>query len=88
LYNFEALDSNTLSVNEGEKMKIVQRHDDNLNNEWWLVEKGDSKKVGYVPSNYIELLSDRMLGSMFKDNDNLEFSTNSNDSDINATAII
>jgi len=62
LYTFESLDETTLSVKEGENLKILQKHDDNLNEEWWLLEKvsdNDSattepKMRGYVPSNYVQ----------------------------------
>ena len=51
-----------MSVMEGENLKILQKHDDNLNEEWWLLEKvsdNDSvttepKMRGYVPSNYVQ----------------------------------
>ena len=71
LYTFDALDESTLSVVEGEYLKVVQKHDDNMNDEWWLLERlaeesstNDSltqtsltKDRGYVPSNYIKLLN-------------------------------
>jgi hypothetical protein len=60
LYTFEAIDETTLSVSEGEKLKILQKHDDNFNHEWWLLEKVDSSKHfahrGYVPFNYVEIV--------------------------------
>lgn len=81
LYTFEALDETTLTVIEGEKLKILQKHDDNMNDEWWLLEKLDengehdpSKRPrGYVPSNYVELLADS--------------SNNSNKSNVNQTSL-
>ena len=62
LYTFEAIDDTTLSVAEGENLKILQMHDDNMNDEWWLVEKVVPpeqlfiipRNRGYVPSNYVE----------------------------------
>ena len=39
LYTFDALDESTLSVIEGEYLKVVQKHDDNMNEEWWLLER-------------------------------------------------
>ena len=62
LYTFESLDETTLSVKEGENLKILQKHDDNLNEEWWLLEKvsenesptSEPKLRGYVPSNYVQ----------------------------------
>lgn len=77
LYNFDALDSNTLTISEGEKLKVVQKNDDNLNSEWWLVEK-ENKTIGYVPSNYVEIINN---------NNNLDL-TSSASSDMNASAII
>lgn len=70
LYSFEAIDETTLSIDEGERLKVVQKHDDNMNEEWWLVERFQSasnndaanklniitkKHRGYVPFNYVEL---------------------------------
>jgi hypothetical protein len=64
MYNFEAIDESTLTVEEGEILKILQRHDDNMNEEWWLLEKQTEdlllispKPRGYVPSNYVEIVS-------------------------------
>ena len=85
LYNFDAVDSNTLSICEGEMLKILQKSDDNSNSEWWLVEKEDNKKVGYVPSNYVQLVFNDKLTENRND---LEISSNSNDSDMNASAVI
>ena len=54
-----------MTVQEGENLKILQKHDDNMNEEWWLVEKAYisgqqlSQNVmirGYVPSNYVQLI--------------------------------
>ena len=39
LYTFDALDESTLSVIEGEYLKVIQKHDDNMNEEWWLLER-------------------------------------------------
>lgn len=103
MYNFETLDDNTLTIIEGERLKIIQMHDDNLNSEWWLVEKNESNKIGYVPSNYVRLCeavvstsdcstsSSSIKISSNIDNNNLNYnetSLNSNDSDLNASAII
>ena len=61
LYTFEALDEATMSVKEGELLKILQKHDDNMNDEWWFLERArisiDSNETrGYVPSNYVEIV--------------------------------
>jgi hypothetical protein len=65
LYSFEAIDETTLSIDEGERLKIVQKHDDNMNQEWWLVERSQpasnnmiqKKHRGYVPFNYVEIIA-------------------------------
>ena len=63
LYTFEALDETTLTVIEGEKLKILQKHDDNMNDEWWLLEKldenGEFKEQKFIkmPVNTIERTS-------------------------------
>lgn len=71
MYTFDAIDDSTLSVAEGEKLRILQKHDDNMNDEWWLLEKIstsasfiDPRPRGYVPSNYVELASDNRKSSM------------------------
>jgi hypothetical protein len=65
LYAFDSIDETTMSVKEGENLKILQKHDDNFNDEWWLLEKIISEKShqndnimirGYVPSNYVQLI--------------------------------
>ncbi len=44
-----------LSLNVGEKLKILRRLDDDGNEEWWYVEKiNGTKQRGYVPANYIQ----------------------------------
>ena len=59
------MDEATLTVKEGELLKILQKHDDNKNEEWWLLERENRMLLntneirGYVPSNYVELIKDR-----------------------------
>ena len=59
------MDEATLTVKEGELLKILQKHDDNKNEEWWLLAREkrmllNSNEIrGYVPSNYVELIKDR-----------------------------
>lgn len=42
----------------------MQKHDDNKNEEWWLLERYNKASLnvneirGYVPSNYVELIKD------------------------------
>jgi len=90
LYSFEAIDETTLSIDEGERLKVVQKHDDNMNEEWWLVErfqsasKNDTAKLniitkkhrGYVPFNYVELVATSEIKSN-KELSNECFSINS-----------
>lgn len=54
-----------MTVYEGENLKILQKHDDNMNDEWWLLEKvlvagqqiaQNTMIRGYVPSNYVQLI--------------------------------
>ncbi|CAF0837962.1 unnamed protein product [Brachionus calyciflorus] len=59
LYAFEALNESTLTISEGERFKIIDKHDSNYNNEWWFVERIDDFELGrqgYVPANYVELV--------------------------------
>jgi hypothetical protein len=50
-----------LTVNQGEKLRVVQTHDDNMNGDWWLLERsGDQDSTlktassrGFVPSSYV-----------------------------------
>ena len=77
LYTFESLDETTLTITEGENLKILQKHDDNLNDEWWLVEKiidkitddmsPDMRIRGYVPSNYVQLIYRAEIKSQISD---------------------
>lgn len=66
MYTFESIDETTMTVHEGENLKILQKHDDNMNDEWWLLEKilvagqqiaQNSMIRGYVPSNYVQLIN-------------------------------
>ena len=50
-YDFEALNKGELSVEEGQIVKIIRKHDSKGNPEWWLVEH--EGKQGYVPNNYL-----------------------------------
>jgi hypothetical protein len=56
LYDFNAIDSNTLNVKTGDKLVVLKLHDDNNNNEWCLCENELTNECGYVPSNYIEIV--------------------------------
>ena len=44
-----------LSLNIGDRLKILRQVDDDGNDEWWYVEKLDHNgEKGYVPANYIQ----------------------------------
>ncbi len=46
-----------LSLNVGDRLKILQHLDDDGNEEWWYAEKlNHSKQKGYVPANYIQAI--------------------------------
>jgi hypothetical protein len=46
-----------LSLNVGDRLKILRHLDDDGNEEWWYVEKlNSSKEKGYVPANYIQAI--------------------------------
>ncbi|XP_028285720.1 dynamin-binding protein isoform X2 [Parambassis ranga] len=51
LYTFNARCDNELSISANQQLRILEFHDMNGNNEWWLGEAGGRR--GYVPSNYI-----------------------------------
>uniref|UniRef100_A0A8C2CU81 Dynamin-binding protein n=1 Tax=Cyprinus carpio TaxID=7962 RepID=A0A8C2CU81_CYPCA len=51
LYSFSARCANELSISANQQVRILEFHDMNGNQEWWLGEAGGRK--GYVPSNYI-----------------------------------
>jgi hypothetical protein len=72
MFAFESMDESTLTVNENEILQVLQMHDDNLNNEWWLLKKTNNQHnhndisnneikrdvCGYVPSNYVEIINE------------------------------
>lgn len=44
-----------LSLQVGDRLKVLRHLDDDGNEEWWYVEKlDDTKGKGYVPANYIQ----------------------------------
>ncbi|CAM4710879.1 unnamed protein product [Leuciscus chuanchicus] len=51
LYSFSARCANELSISANQRVRILEFHDMNGNQEWWLGEAGGRR--GYVPSNYI-----------------------------------
>lgn len=51
LYSFTARNENETSLVEGEIVVVLQKHDQEGNPEWWLVEGDDMR--GYVPANYL-----------------------------------
>ena len=50
-YEFVPQGSNQVAVNEGEKVGVLQRTDDDGNPEWLLVKRSNGQ-VGYVPAAY------------------------------------
>jgi hypothetical protein len=48
LYDYDATDSDELSVRKGETLVLLESYDDG----WWLMQKG--RAAGLVPSNYME----------------------------------
>jgi hypothetical protein len=48
LYDYNATDSDELSVRKGETLVLLESYDDG----WWLMQKG--RAAGLVPSNYME----------------------------------
>lgn len=57
LYAFESISESTLTIEEGDRFRVLQKHDDNMNSDWWLLEKLDTatNSIGYVPANYVSL---------------------------------
>ncbi|CAJ0928655.1 unnamed protein product, partial [Mesorhabditis belari] len=52
-YDFTPVGDNQLLIREGERLQLVQRHDDDGNSEWVLVRRPNGEH-GYVPSTYIK----------------------------------
>ncbi|XP_065653962.1 dynamin-binding protein-like isoform X2 [Hydra vulgaris] len=51
-YNFQAINPGELTVNEGQTVRVLRKHDSKGNNEWWLVEYDG--KQGFVPQDYLK----------------------------------
>ena len=49
LYDYSARTENELSFVKGEKLRVTSRDNEN----WWEAESLSSKKLGWVPSNYV-----------------------------------
>ncbi|CAF1113081.1 unnamed protein product [Rotaria sp. Silwood1] len=57
LYDFYCTIEGVLSIQIGERLKVLQHSDDDKNEEWWYVEKiNDTRQRGYVPANYIQAI--------------------------------
>ena len=53
LYDFDGKNlTGTLSIKAGEPFKVIRKHDEKNNHEWWLVEARNGNS-GYVPFNYL-----------------------------------
>lgn len=58
LYDFQCESNGILSLNVGEKLKVIRRVDDAGNADWWYVEKVHRPdERGYVPANYIQIVN-------------------------------
>ncbi len=55
-FDFDASDSNELSVGAGQVLAVHMKEDLEGNKEWWLVED-EFGGVGYVPDNYFKSFS-------------------------------
>ncbi|EFN85007.1 Dynamin-binding protein [Harpegnathos saltator] len=53
MYDFAANIPGTLSVTNGQALRLIRPHDEKGNDEWWLVENREGKQ-GYVPRNYLQ----------------------------------
>ncbi|XP_065641623.1 dynamin-binding protein isoform X2 [Hydra vulgaris] len=54
-YNFQAINPGELTVNEGQTVRVLRKHDSKRNNEWWLVEYDG--KQGFVPQDYLKSIN-------------------------------
>ena len=52
IYPFIARNDLEVSLTEGHYVKVIEKHDLDGNDEWWLVEVEGHQ--GYAPANYIE----------------------------------
>ena len=50
-YDFEASNPGELDMIAGDSLKVIQKHDQSDNAEWWLVERNG--RTGYVPAAYL-----------------------------------
>lgn len=55
-FAFTASGDGELSVNEGDRVSVKQKHDDSGSCEWWLV--GYNEKEGFVPAAYLTPFGD------------------------------
>lgn len=68
LYKFKSEGSSELLADAGEKVYVLQN---NRSKDWWLCERMNKKKQGYIPASYIELSGtenmEGMVGSKTKE---------------------
>lgn len=68
LYKFKSEGANELLADAGEKVYVLQN---NRSKDWWLCERMNKKKQGYIPASYIELAGtenmEGMVGSKTKE---------------------
>ncbi|XP_068082525.1 dynamin-binding protein isoform X2 [Anabrus simplex] len=53
LYNFEGNGTQTLTMKNGQVVRVLQQHDLQNNSEWWFVEDRFGRQ-GYVPGNFLK----------------------------------
>lgn len=54
IFDFKAQMPNMISINDGDIVQVLEKHDKQGNSDWWLVES--YKNIGYVPKTYVKLL--------------------------------
>lgn len=68
LYRFKAEGQNEMLADAGEKVYVLQG---NKSKDWWLCERMNKKKQGYIPASYIEIVGtqamEEMVGSRTKE---------------------
>ncbi|XP_059488491.1 dynamin-binding protein-like [Neocloeon triangulifer] len=55
-YNFDPINNFTLKLTKGQVLKVINKYDQQGNEEWWYVENRSGGQ-GYVPANYLKKYS-------------------------------
>ncbi|XP_066582917.1 rho guanine nucleotide exchange factor 38-like [Prorops nasuta] len=53
-YDFNGNIERTLKIKKGQALRVITRHDDDGNNDWWLMENRNGE-MGYVPRNFLKM---------------------------------